>query len=56
MEDKEFYKKHLQECLEDIKKNDWKEKDYDTLIGYCNIIIADILEIRKGELPNGNKN
>lgn len=47
MKDKDFYKQQIQGCLKDIRQNKWEEKDYNTLIGYCNLIIANILEIKK---------
>lgn len=45
--DKNFYKKHLESCAEDISKQKWKEKNYNELIGYCNLIIADFKKIQK---------
>lgn len=47
MEEKDFLKKQLKKCLEGFKNFDGrKEEDYDTIIGYCNLIIAYIKEIQ----------
>lgn len=47
MTDKQFYRKQIQDCIADISKFKWEDKqeDYNTLWSYCNLIIANIKEI-----------